>query len=477
MPRFTSLGVGSDLNTAAMLESLQINEQKRLTPYTNLQKSYQAKISAWGLISSSLDSLNNSVKPLKGDAFNKLNVSSNKGFTATATSGASADTHNIKVNQLASSHKLKSVPVENANDPQGSETENNSRTVIITQKDGSEMKVELKDDETSLNQIAKAINKENGDVTASVRRSDEGEQLVLSSKNTGADGEMSIRVEGDETLDKFLHVENGGKGDDKMTSVADAQDAKLRIDGSDYTRSSNNINDILPGITLELKAVSEEEETLTLTQDISEYKISIKSFVDDYNALLTQTNSAKKYVPSDSTGQADDSVTKPSSENGALMGDSMLRGMVNEIRYTVNGVYGDSDAEYRSLADIGIKIDPVTGLMTLDESKLDAAIAANPDDIANIFMDRNGNQGLASKLSDIIVSYTGDSENKIDGSIKGATDSLNAQLEQVKVQIEKTQRLIDAQVERYRVQFQNLDKMMANLKAVGGQMDALLSTL
>lgn len=488
MATLSSLGIGSGLDTAAMLDALKYSEQQRLVPYTNMKASYEAKISAWGMISSSLDTLNKSVKPLQGDAFNTLSVSSNKSFSAKATPNASADTHNVKVEQLATSHKLKSEPVANATDAQGSKTENNSRTMVITQKNGSEMKVELKDDETSLDQIAKAINKQDGDVRASVQRADDGYQLVLSSKDTGTDGEMSVRVEGDDKLNGFLHVENGGRhvdekgkpvaGDkganDKMISVADAQDAKLRVDGSDYTRSSNNINDILPDITLELKAVSEDTETLTLTKDISEYKTSIKSFVDSYNALMTQTNSASKFVPNDSAGLGNNEVQRPNPENGALMGDSMLRSMVNEIRYAVNGVYGDSGAEYSSLADIGIKIDPKTGIMTLDETKLDASIAANPDDVANIF---KGEQGLAKKLNGIIVNYAGDSESKIDGSIKGTTDSLNEQVDLVKIQIEKTQKLIDAQVDRYRVQFQNLDKTMASLNSTANQMGALLSSL
>lgn len=487
----SSLGIGSGLKSAELLDGLKENEQKRLIPFTTLQKSYKAKLSIWGSISSSLDTLNKSVKSLQRDTFNTMSVSSNKAFTAKATAGASADTHSITVNQLASSHKLRSDPVKSADDAQGSKTENNSRTVIITQKDGSEMKVKLKDDETSLNQIAKAINKENGNVTASVQRTDQGEQLVFSAKKTGSDGEMSIRVEGDDKLNDFLHVEKGGKhvdkdgnpvgedagAKDRMTSVSDAKDAKLRVDGSDYTRSTNNIDDILTGITLELKEVSKETETLTLTQDVSEYKTGIKKFVEDYNALLKQTNAASKYVPNDSANTDKDGVARPNPESGALVGDSMLRDMVNQIRSTVNGIYGDSSAEYNSLADIGIKIDSATGLMTLDESKLDAAIAASPGDIANIFMDKNGNQGLASTLNDIIVSFTGDSEKKIDGSIKQATDNLDEQVKEVNAQIEKTQKLIDEQVERYRKQFQNLDKVMTELDGIANKMNAMLNAL
>lgn len=486
MAAITSLGIGSGLDTATMLEQLKYSEQKRLLPYTNMQNSYEAKISAWGQISGSLDALNKSLKPLTGDAFNAVNVSSNKAFTATAKSGALADSHNVTVSQLATAHKVKTGPVPDPNTRQGAEsTPGNSRTMVITQEDGSEMRVELKDDETSLNQIAKAINKEDGDVQASVQRTDEGHQLVLTSKTTGTDGKMSVRVEGDPELDAFLHLEDGQENQaGGMTTVAAAQDAKLTVDGSNYTRSSNSIDDILTGVTFELKEVSETDaagnlkpETLSLTPDMSQYKTSIQSFVDDYNALINQTSAASKFVPSDASGLGNDDIQRPNSENGALMGDSQLRGLVNETRTAVNGVYGEPGAEYSALADIGITMDPATGLMTLDESKLDAAIANNPDDVANIFMDKNGKEGLASTLTGIITKYNGDSENKVDGSIKATTDGLNQQVEQVKLQIEKTQKLIDAQVERYRIQFQNLDKTMASLNSTSNQVGALISTL
>lgn len=487
MASITSLGIGSGLDTANMLEQLKYNEQKRLLPYTNMQNSYESKISAWGQISSSLDALNKSIKPLQGDAFHAVNVSSNKAFTATATSGAIADSHSVAVSQLATSHKVKTQPLgpnQNADTPLGEQGQG-SRTVVIEQKNGSEMRVELKDDETSLNQIAKAINKEDGDVHASVQNTDQGPQLVLTSKTTGTDGEMSVRVEGDQKLDDVLNFGDPAK-ENGMKSVAAAQDAQLTVDGSSYTRSSNTIDDILTGVTLELKEVSEKDpsnptqlkaETLSLTPDMSQYKTSIQNFVTEYNALINQTTASSKYVPSDSSGLTNNDVQKPSSENGALMGDSMLRGLVNETRTAVNGVYGENGAEYRSLADIGITIDPKTGLMTLSEDKLDAAIANDPDAVANIFMDKNGNEGLASTLGGIITKYNGDPDKKIDGSIKAATDSLNKQVEQVKEQIERTQKLIDAQVERYRIQFQTLDTTMASLNSTSNQLGALISTL
>lgn len=496
----SSLGIGSGIDTASMLEQLKASEQQRLTPYTSLQNSYKAKISAWGSISSLLSTLQKSVKSLGGDAFNTLKVSTNKAFTATAGTGALADTHEITVEQLASAHKLKTVGQKDKDTNLGSTTSGGTRKITITQKDGNTTEVELKDDETSLDSIAKAINKQNGDVSATVQNSDKGYQLILSSKTTGSDGEMSVKVDGDQNLADIMDTSAGGQhldgqgapvaGDpgvaDKMISVSDAQDAKLRVDGSDFTRSSNNITDILTGVTLKLNAVSEadkndptklQSEQLTLTADTSAIKTNLKDFVKQYNALLSATTAASKYVKNDTSGLSDDAVATPSTKSGALMGDSTLRGMVSQIRSTVNGVYGDSGADYGALADLGIKIDAATGQMTLDEDKLDKAIADDPDQIANMFVGHGNNEGMATALGNIISSYVGTDKDDKTGLIKTTTDGLDSQNKVVQQQIDKTQKLIDAQVERYRIQFQNLDTAMSKMNSMNSQLTSLLSTL
>lgn len=494
MASITSLGVGSGIDTATMLEQMKVAQQSRLKPYTNLKSGYENKISAWGKISSALDTLHGSVKKLSKEAFNTLQVSDNKAFKATATTEASADVHDITVNKLAVSHKLRTSGQKDADKSLG-ETTNATRTITITQKDGKELSVELKDDETSLNQIAKAINKQDGNVRASVQRTDSGYQLVLSSRKSGTEGEMSVSVKGDDTLGALLNTKEGGRhvdadnndalipnkpgANDGMISVTQAQDAELKVDGIKYTRSSNNISDIIEGVTLNLTAVSEkgESEQLTLSADNSTIKSTVQDFVTQYNALIRLTTSSSKYVPSETSGLNDETVATPNSANGALMGDGTLRGLVGELRAAVNGVYGGKDAEYDALNKLGITFDSKTGQMELDEKKLDEAIADAPEQIGMMFKEHGDNPGMATTLDTLITKYVGDSKNKIDGVIKGTTDTLDEQVKLVKEQISKTQKLIDSQVERYRVEFQNLDKIMSNMNSLSNQLMSILSTL
>jgi flagellar hook-associated protein 2 len=478
MATISGLGVGSGgLDTAALLTQLAAAEQTRLTPYTNRQSSFQAKISAWGQITDAMKTLQTTTKQLSGDAFNTQKLSSNEAFTATASAGALSGTHKVVVDRLASAHSLATdgSKVSDADERLGTSGAGD-RTLVISHKNGEEIRIDLADDETSLNQIAKKINQAEGDVKASVVSSDEGYRLILTSTTTGEEGQMTVSVEGDDKLGEVLSYDPSLGENNNMSEVSGAIDAKLRVNGISYTRPSNNITDIIDNVTLTLTKVSKDDngEQLILTKDTSVAKTAIQDFVKNYNALLTQTSGASKWVANDTSGLQADDVATQNSQNGALMGDSMLRGMVNEIRGTANGTYGDSDADIRALADLGIKIDAATGQMTLDETKLDKALADNPDQVEKMFVGTSDNPGLAVTLGEIITTYAGDEEKKIEGTIKETKDGLDEQLKLVKTQIDKTQKLIDAQVERYRTQFQNLDSVMTQLTGTSNSITAML---
>ena len=76
-------------------------------------------------------------------------------------------------------------------------------------------------------------------------------------------------------------------------------------------RSSNTIKDLITGVTLELREVSEKDlmpthcstpfktESLTITEDTSKVKSLIEEFVKNYNSYLSTVASATKYTAPD----------------------------------------------------------------------------------------------------------------------------------------------------------------------------------
>lgn len=154
MASFSMSGLGgSGLDIESMISQLQVAENKKLNPYLQKQSNYEGQTSSWGKISSSLDAVKTALKKLEDEGFNGVSIGTNKAFNATAGKGAIPNSYSVQVEQLAKANKVGTAP-QNANDTQLGDGAG-PRTVTITAGKGKPMEVELKDDETSLVQIAK----------------------------------------------------------------------------------------------------------------------------------------------------------------------------------------------------------------------------------------------------------------------------------------------------------------------------------
>ncbi|MWL75456.1 flagellar filament capping protein FliD, partial [Escherichia coli] len=131
--------------------------------------------------------------------------SPNTAFTATTSTEASTGSFTVNVNQMAKAQVLTSGSIGSNTELLGEST-GAIRTITITQP-GTEkpLEVELSDTDTTLSGIASAINKANGNVSASVVKAKDGDyRLMLTSKATGTEGQMTIKVTGDDTLQEAI---------------------------------------------------------------------------------------------------------------------------------------------------------------------------------------------------------------------------------------------------------------------------------
>lgn len=486
---FSQLGIGSGIDFNSLLDQLQKAENQRLVPYVKKQDSCKSQISAWGDIKSALNDLQTSAKALSGTAFNTFTSNETKTFKATSNSNAMAGVNSVSVQSLASASSIATKASQDSN----SELIGAGGTITISLGGDSsrDITVNLEDDQTSLEQVAKQINKQNGDVTAVVTRDndaqDGGYHLQLISKKTGTANEItSIKVSNNDQLGKVLDYTAGDQSGN-MSSIVDAQDAVVVVNGRKYTRSSNNIDDIIPGVTLSLNSVSSKDsngnfgsEQLILTQDTKAIKDAVKDFVDKYNALNKKINESKT-----TGGDSDDDSTKTASDNtddpfdkesgGPLASDSTLRDLTSQILNDVASAYvGLGNPDISSLSNIGIEIDAKTSEMRLNQSKFDDALEKNGDQIQKMFVGNDKLPGLAVALKETTTDYLGDSDKNIKGIIEDTTKGLNDELSRLKKQIAQTQELIDSQMETYTKQFQNLDSIMSQMKSTSS---ALISSL
>ncbi|MEA5214006.1 flagellar filament capping protein FliD [Enterobacter cloacae] len=484
------LGVGSGLPFDQWLADERKGITQKLNPYLQKQSSYNGQISAWGSISSALSTLKDNLGKLEDEGFNGVSVSDNKTFKATAGKGAIPNSYSVAVKQLAKAHQL---AVENGtrDKPIGS----SGAQVTISLKEGEKpLVVDLAKDETSLDQIAKKINEQKGDVVAEViTLEDDKHKLVLTSKKTGEAGEMEIKVTGNAALQNKL---------ENADVETEFQNAEIFLNGKKIPRSSNTINDLITGVTLELREVSEmkdpaldpekpesyKTESLTITEDTSKVKTLIEEFVKNYNSYLSTVAGATKYTAPDRDSNSD-ALPQPDPSNGALFTDGSLRRLTSQLKATVSGNYPDVNEVLQSLGSLGITVtfdgktgDDRTGTLgtlTIDNKKLDAALKDNVKEVEALFLGKGGSEGIKDRMEGIFNTYLGDKDsidNK-EGTIENTLESLREQEKRVAKQITAMEKRIEETMLRREKEYQRVDKAMSDMSSISNRLQQSLLEL
>lgn len=104
----TSTGIFSGLDTASIISSLMAVEQRPLQSMGVKKSGYQAELSVFGKLKSSLATLSTAAGALKDITTQTMKASSSDTsvLSATATSSAAAGTYSIQVSQLATAQSI-----------------------------------------------------------------------------------------------------------------------------------------------------------------------------------------------------------------------------------------------------------------------------------------------------------------------------------------------------------------------------------
>lgn len=462
MASVSSLGVGSGLDLSSLLTQLRTAENQRLTPIKTQQNSYKAQLTGVSALKSALDKLNTANNALaKSESYgivtgsidgitNTKVTSTNKAFSATTSSSAVAGSYSIEVKYLAQAHAITSEAKTSATEALST----SDTTLTIAQANGKSLTVDVKGGETSLNDVRDAINKANGGVSASVVKAKDNEYyLMLTARNSGENGEMTITDTG-----SILGT---------TTEKVAAQNSVIVANGIEIERQSNTIDDAFEGVTLTLQAKTETDkpETLTIDQDITGMKDTIKAWVDAYNALQDTISAQTKYT-------AVEAGEDQASTNGALIGDSTVRSIQNNLKAQLTTIQSES-GEFKILADLGIKQNFKTGKLEIDNTKLDKALKEEPGKVQAFFVGDNDETGFATQTR----SYLKEVLDTVDGTIKNKEDSLNKTLKSLDTQYTRISDSIEETIARYQKQFTELDKAMSSMNSTMSSLSSMLSSL
>ncbi|ARU94256.1 flagellar filament capping protein FliD [Tatumella citrea] len=459
MTAISNLDISSNLNLTDLYNNLQSAEQAKLTPITNEATACKNKISAFGQLQSSLQNLQSAIDALtKTTTFNATAVTSNNlSFSASTDSSAIPGNYQIKVTQLATAQSLLSGKISSSDTALGS-SDSGSRTLTLQTGQGSPVTLTLTDKQTSLSGIVDAINQSGAGINATSIRAADGEYyLSLTAKDSGEGNDISVSVSGDDQLQSVIGY-SAADSSSALHQTRAAQNTKLTVNGIAIDSKSNTVTNAPSGVTLSLKSVSQTEETLEIGNNTDDTVKAVKNWVTAYNKLQSTIASLTSF-------SGTDTASTDSTSNGPLIGDGTVRNIQVRLQSMLTQ---PQQGAYSILAQLGISMDPnvqadgSTGILTVDDSKLNDALQSNPQAVISFFTGDGKTSGFATAMNNTLSDMLNDSVgNK--GMLANAIDSLNSNYEDLSKRYDSMQSGIDSTMARYKTQFTQLNKLMSQM--------------
>ena len=473
----SSAGIGSGLDIEGIISQLMEIEKRPLTQLNNKKAEQQAQLSAFGSLKSVLSSFQDSVQELaKPTVFNGLKAALTDTTMATvsASSSAAAGTHEIEVQSIAQSQKIKSEAFASTDTIIGSGTLTiafgtyNGDGTFTANTEKAAKTITIDPAKSTLADIRDTINDANAGITASIVNDGSGNRLVIASKDSGLANALKITVndaDGNHTnnagLSKLAFDASTG-GVANMTETVAAKNAVLVIDGITIQKSSNTIDDALEGVTLNLlKADPGTTSTLTVEKDNSSVEAAMKAFVTTYNSLEKTVTNLSRYDP------ANDQASILTGDSTVRMVQFRVRAMLSDNPLPAGGI--------NSLSELGISFQK-DGTLALDDSKLSAVLADPDKNISGFFGDIPGTTtstpGFISRLDQLIDGMT-----RSDGLIESRIDGIDSVIKTIDKRSESLEYRLEEVEKNLRAQYTALDTMIASMTQTSNYLQQQLASL
>jgi flagellar hook-associated protein 2 len=165
-----------------------------------------------------------------------------------------------------------------------------------------------------------------------------------------------------------------GAASARKREVITGEDATVEIDGVEVTNSTNVIEDVIGGVTLNLASENDSTNiTLKIEHDTSSIKGNIQNFVDKYNSVMSYINTQFDYnEESEEVG-------------GVLFGDGTLRSVKSDLTSLLTKSIWGVDSDFSVLGLVGITMDNDL-ILSIDDDKLTGYLQTNFNDIMSLFV-------------------------------------------------------------------------------------------
>jgi flagellar hook-associated protein 2 len=228
---------------------------------------------------------------------------------------------------------------------------------------------------TTVQDLAAQINNLSGmNLTASVIKvSDDNYSLMVKSE-LGESKQLQIVAR--DTLNAEISELNfeSPATSDSSKQVIEGGNASFTLDGITITRSTNTIDDLVDGVTLELKATSASNIEVGAAYDEAQALDILTAFVSQVNTLRTTMTDL-----TDMGSNGDDA--------GPLRGDTLIRSYVNRLKAITTTPISNYKDEPIFLSSFGVMTE-LDGSLSIDTIKFTEYFQSNPTDFSALTQNR-----------------------------------------------------------------------------------------
>ena len=294
------------------------------------------------------------------------------------------------------------------------------------------------------------------------------ESILVNNRNTG----KQINLEGIAAYNIAANL-----GYEPLHPVSVAQNAKFRYEGIPMNRPTNEIDDVVPHVKLELHSPTDRTASISIQNDTESAKDALITFVGNYNQLMAELNIVTQNKPEivDELEYFTEEESEKAMERlGVFQSEFTLKSSKSSLQQIMTNSYLPEDnVDIKTLSQIGIATKTgvssgtsaaqMRGYMEIDEKKLDEVLKNNMSEIKNLFgYDTNDDKiidaGIAYKMDQTLLAYVQT------GGILALKNSA----------IEKNISNTETKIERLEVQVANKE---AELKRKYGNMESTLNNL
>lgn len=315
-------GLNSGLDTESIISALVSSYSYKTNKYKKAQTKLSWKQEAWSTLNSKVYSFYNNVGKLKmSSAYNMrtASVSDSTKAKVSAASGATNGVQSLEVLEVAKSDYLTGGKIS-IKDASGAEDKTKTvssastlselgytgtGTIEVTNKEtGKTTSISVTGD-TKISDFVKSLS----DAGVKASFDEKNGRLFVSSAKTGTENGFELKsknADGDKALLALglamtsTVSDTGAKVNDDNNWSA-ASDAKIKLNGAEYTSSTNEF--AVNGLSVTALAKTSGEISVTVATDSEGIYEQVKDLLSQYNSLINEMNklynadSAKGYEP------------------------------------------------------------------------------------------------------------------------------------------------------------------------------------